>query len=361
MNNICVTGFFASGSSACFDYLSEFDNTFSIKGRDDYEHSLFYIGDGLFELYDRLYSDSSNYLSRSHALNNFIDLFYEQYNNDYGWFGSYKKILGSDFKNACELFIDSISAKQGVAVDLADYHGVYYSPLKAVLQIGAHFVYGYKITKLGRQYKKQSRPFRYITVNEEEFVEHTKEFLASYAKLCNKENKEVTLFDHLVSAEQIYGVSKLLPDNYKIILIDRNPVDMYLISKHIWGSKKNGYCAPVPENVDDFCFNYLFQRRNIGKIKELKNVLYLSFEDLVLNYDKAIIKINEFCKLSERNHILVKSFFNPEISKNNINLESLYPDENENIKVIRNKIPSDSYKIKFESISRLRTDAKKVF
>ena len=158
MKSICVTGFYASGSSACLDYLSEYESTSFINGKEDYEHSMFYIGDGLFELYDRLYSDKSNYISRSHALNDYVDLVNNQYNNNFGWFGSYKLLLGENFKKISNDFINSISSKQGVAVDVADYYGVHFSLIKGLLQLGAHFIYKYKISKFGRKYKKTSLP-----------------------------------------------------------------------------------------------------------------------------------------------------------------------------------------------------------
>ena len=343
MNGICVTGFFSSGSSAVIDFLSEFDSTSFLNGREQYEHSLFYIGNGLFELYDCLFSDRSNYLSRSHALNDFVDLTINQYEKNYGWFGSYKKYIGKDFKSISDDFVSNISKSQGVAVDLADYKGVHFSLIKGILQIGAHFAYGYKISKFGRQYKKLNRPYRYLICTEKEFISHSQRYLEQYLNVCNVNRKKHVVFDHLVTAEQIYGVRAFLTNSYRTIVLDRNPVDIYLLSKYIWDTPKHYYHPPVPLNVKDFCNNYLFQRRNIDEIKKQKNVLYIRFEDLVLNYKDTTKQIMDFCGLKEKEHTKKKKYFNPEISQKNIGLDVIYPNESTNIKYILKSIPSDMY------------------
>ncbi len=343
MKSICVTGFYASGSSACLDYLSEYESTSFINGKEDYEHSMFYIGDGLFELYDRLYSDKSNYISRSHALNDYVDLVNNQYNNNFGWFGSYKLLLGENFKKISNDFINSISSKQGVAVDVADYYGVHFSLIKGLLQLGAHFIYKYKISKFGRKYKKKTRVFRYLIADENTFRNNAKIFLEAYSKLCNKNNTNIIVHDHLVSAEQLYGIKYFLPDSYKVIIVDRNPVDLYLVTKKIWGSAKFGYAPPTPLAVEDFCWNYMYQRRNLEKMKEMSNVLYIKFEELVQDYDKVIKIIDDFCGLKKEEHKFPKKYFNPEISINNIDLESCYPEEKENIAQIKKLISSSFY------------------
>lgn len=346
MNTICVTGFFASGSSAVIDYLSEFDTTCLFNEGKDYEHSLFYVGDGLFELYDRLFSDRTNYISRSHALNQFCDMCIRQYHNDFGWFGSYKRLIGKPFLDSLNDFVSSISGEDGKTADIADYQGVHFSLLKGLLQIGAHIVYGYKITKFGRQYKKSDRPFRYVTCSQELFIEKCKLFLSRYSELCNNKNKQIVVFDHLVSAEQVWGTDMFLPEDYKIILVDRNPVDSYLLSKYVWNDKKHYYHPPVPlDSIRDFCNHYIFQRRNIEKIRNMRNVYYVRFEELVVNYNAIVSEINDFCGLDSVSHALPRQKFNPEISINNINVDRLYPDEKENLEYIRNNVPLNMYSI----------------
>lgn len=359
--NICVTGYFGSGSSACLDYLSELDNTFFLNRSDDYEHSLFYIGNGLFELYETLYADSSNYLTRSHALNDFYDLSLNQYKTNYGWYGSYKRLVGKEFVDILNEFFNSISKQQEPANDIADCTGVYYSPFKAVLQIGASILMDYHIAVLGRQYKRKRRPFRYITVDKDGFESECRSFLDEYARICNLDRKPIAVFDHLISAEQVYGVRNLIPDDYKIIIVDRNPVDSYLIAKKIWSHKKQGYTAPVPLDVNEFCKNYKYQRRNILHTINMENVLYIYFEELVLNYEEITNRINSFIGSEAMKINTIKKRFNPEISINNINLGSVYSDESENINYIINYFTEDVFGRRFDYFTNYNNNKSSVF
>ena len=147
MKNIFVTGFYGTGSSAVIDLLGEFDGVDIAIGK-RYEHCIFLCHSCLLDLYQRLFGTMSNRMIQDRAINDFIDEMERQNDYDFGWYGSYKKLFGSKVIDTVYEFVDSISSE---VKDNAIAHakGVRFSPIRALLQIGAAILKGYKITKLG--------------------------------------------------------------------------------------------------------------------------------------------------------------------------------------------------------------------
>ena len=67
-----------------------------------------------------------------------------------------------------------------------------------------------------------------------------------------------------------------------------------------------------------------------------ENRISLNFEDLIYKYDETINKIESFVYLGR--HVLPKAKFDPEISKNNTQLDKLYPEYTNDIKKIEKEL-----------------------
>lgn len=350
MNNVCVTGFYGTGSSAVLDYLKEFDTSIFLKKNGDYEDSTFYIGGGLFELRDRLFGLASCYSSRSIAINDFIALTDKHYRYNFGWFGSYKKLIGPDYLKIRDTFINSISTPEPNTKSLTTVEKTYFSPLKACLQVGAHCLKGYKISRLGIAYKRSKLPFRLLNVDEKTFLAKSREFLSSYCELCKRGADGINVFDHLVSAEQIPGVLDFFPGDLRVIVVDRDPVDLYLVDKYIWPQvrfgKQNSF---YPPKVTDYCDFFSEQRRNVSKIKDNPKIFYLKFESLVYDYENSTRQIEDFLGLSPSAHTKKLSCLDPKKSIVNTNLSSLFPNEKENIEYIRKRLSGFLYQFPEDS------------
>ena len=180
--NIFVTGYYGTGSSAVIDLMSEYDGTACAIGR-RYEHSLFLCRGGLIDLYERCFGDMTNRMIRDRAINDFIDEMYRQNDNDFGWYGSYKKLYGKKFSENVNEFVSAISC-EGDKKAIAHGKGVRFSFVKAILQLGAAVLKGYKITKLGRQYCYDGKTVRYLTADEQEFLLRAKKFTSEYFSMC---------------------------------------------------------------------------------------------------------------------------------------------------------------------------------
>lgn len=313
MNSIFITGFYGTGSSAVIDLLGEFDGVDIAIGK-RYEHSIFLGQSCLLDLYQRLFGTMSNRVIQDRAINDFIDEMKRQSNYDFGWYGSYKKLFGSKVVDAAYEFVDSISAV--VEGDgFAHAKGTRFSPVHAILQIGAAILKGYKITKLGRKYCYDGKSMRYLTATEDEFVVAAKKFVDAYFELCAKEETEI--YDHVLFPEQC-GAMKNIFTNEKLIIVDRDPRDIYFSAYYVWNTTRCGrQKSPFPQGVDAFCKTWKRTHELTLKNANCDRIKIVKFEDLIYQYDKTVADIADFCGLDLRRHINKGKIFVPSKSINN--------------------------------------------
>ena len=135
---IAVTGYYGTGSSAVIDFLSEFKNVSCAIGN-RYEHYPFLGQNAIFDLENRLFDENSNYMIRDYAINEFIKEMKRQYEHNFGWFGSYKKLFGKKFMTSVNKFVNAISTYKNCK-SFTQVKKIKHTPLKAVLQIGARII-----------------------------------------------------------------------------------------------------------------------------------------------------------------------------------------------------------------------------
>jgi hypothetical protein len=106
----------------------------------------------------------------------------------------------------------------------------------------------------------------------------------------------------------------------KAIVVDRDPRDIYLLSKYVlrYESKR---CVPT-DTTEQFITFFKSQRKQKNNAD---NVLHLNFEDIVYEYESTKEKIMRFLDLKE--HSAPLKFFNPEISINNTQLFNIFKDD----------------------------------
>ncbi len=344
-NNIFVTGFFGTGSSAVIDLLKEFEGV-DIAIGDRYEHCLFLGQSCLLDLYQRLYGAYSNRMIQDIAINDFIDEMNRQNKYNFGWYGSYRKLFGDKFANAVEEFVASISV--GVKDDaIAHAKGTRFSLIKCFLQIGAAILKGYKITKLGRAYCYDGKNVRYLTASEEEFVEYARLFIQKYFKLCEK--KETEVYDHIILPEQCGAMKQFFTDE-KLIIVDRDPRDVYLSAHHIWNTVRCGsQRAPFPDGIDNFCS--IWQRGHELTLKnaDCDRIKIVRFEDLIYKYDETVKDIAEFCELDLSKHTAKGKVFVPAKSIKNTQVFRKSPEFNGETEILERELAGYLYDFPFET------------
>jgi hypothetical protein len=116
----------------------------------------------------------------------------------------------------------------------------------------------------------------------------------------------------------------------KLIIIDRDPRDLYVMNKATWGS------SYIPtQSVKQFINWYSATR--LPRDKELTdndNVLFIPFESLIYEYNSSLNKILDYTEMTAQEHSQKSKYFNPDLSIKNTQVFLQYPQLSNDIKEI---------------------------
>lgn len=311
--NIAVTGYCGTGSSAVVDLLLEYDNC--TKGKlQHYEHIPFYTPNGLFDLEDKLLI--GNNLHRSdEAIESFIREMTRLSHNDFGWFGAYNKNYGNKFNSICYEFIDNITQYCFEGKWSYDFIGCKFSFYQYIKDIVKFLIRKDNVVKKGRKIAfNNDNLLKCSFITEEEFYKEARIFVKNYIDMINDRREDNIIFDHLLLPHNLFRVPNYFDEDFRVIVVDRDVRDMYVLSKYVWPSM--GLSAPFPKEPKEFV-EFWKRMRNCEKKIEDYRILRVKFEDLVYNYDETVKEIEEFLELKEYNHKNKKGNFIPEKSIKN--------------------------------------------
>lgn len=345
--NVAITGYIGSGSSAVIDLLKEFDNCgIALNLENAYEHVPFYTNGGLFELGAVLLNVNSPFNSDA-AINNFISCSNRLNKYNFGWFGSYKYLCGDKFEKITEEFINKIATTTN-GRNCNHYVRVKFSIIKCFLQFIAKIIYNRKIYKLGRKYIFDKKKVYFSMPTQEEFYKAAKEYTTSYFEICHS-GKPITIYDHLIWPQHMHLIDKYFDDSFKTIIVERDVRDLYTLNKYYWYTPPVGNGNPLfPTNPQNFC-EYWKRVTSIETVKNNDNILKISFEDLVYNYEDTVKKIMIFLGLSEEQHKYKKKYFNPDKSIKNTQSYSINPEWENEADIIYNSISNFCYNFPYKN------------
>lgn len=320
MINVAVFGFYGSGSSAVIDYLREFDNVGVALDRNrkgvlrPYEHFPFVSSGGLFECCTLLTNVNSIYNSDK-IINNFIKCNKRLNDNDFASFGSYKWLVGDDFLNATYDFVNDLGAKITGASTSEHKKKVRFSLIMCILQLGAKIVYKRPVYKWGKKNVMDKEPTYYAMPSKETVYAAARKFVSRYFEMCAQDNKDVMIYDQLLCPQHTDLIEKYFDDNFRAIAVERDPRDIYSMSKYFWSKPPYSLSgAPLPTDIDEFCS---YWKDNLDYNCNVKNLLVVKFEDLIYNYEETTARILEFIGLDKKHHVSPCKYFNPEYSIKN--------------------------------------------
>ncbi len=317
--NVAVTGFYGTGSSAVIDLLREYRgvNVVPPIGR-LYEHMPFYVSSGLFDTCTLL-THGNTPLGSDKIINNFIDAMTRLNKYNFGWFGSYNALFGNQFIDSVYKFVNSISENRK-GQNSNHIIRSYFSPVKALAQIAAKIIYKRKFGKYGVGYKYDSKPVYFSMPTEEELYNAAKIFTDSYFDMFDTEG-DIKVYDHLIWPQQVDTHAKCFSDNLKIIVLDRDPRDIFLCSKYIWCKPPIGRGEPhFPIQPSLYADEW---RRTVTEHTSNPNALRVHFEDLVYHYEDTVKSIEHFLRLGSNDHLYPKVKFDPSKSIENTQLFQL--------------------------------------
>lgn len=338
--NIAVTGFYGTGSSAVIDLLREYQGVAVVPEIGClYEHVPFYVSGGLFDTYTLL-SYGNTPLGSDKIINNFICAMERLNNYDYVWFGSYKTLFGNQFIDAAYNFVNAIATKRK-GENSTHVVKTRFSPLKAVMQLAAKVVYGRHFGKYGVKYIYDKNDVYFAMPTHEELVVASQNFTTAYFDLFSRGHGRFNVYDHLIWPQQVDSHADCFCDNLKIIILDRDPRDVFLSSKYIWCKPPIGRGEPHFGNDPiAFCDEW---RRTVTKDYKNHNALRIHFEDLVYHYEETVADIEAFLGLTPEEHLRPKLRFNPEKSIENTQVFWLKDEWRKEAELIEAELPEYIY------------------
>lgn len=338
--NVSVTGYCATGSSAVIDLLREYDRM-ELAVKNGYEHVVFYMPGSLFDLEDKLLRNNDPHRS-DEAIRTFLKTMKLLSQKDFGWFGSYDKVIGPAFMESVNALVDSISQKEDSGIWYGRYKGVHFSPVKVGLQLAAKILYKRKVAKWGRQYSIEKGPMYFSAPTPEEFYEAGGKFARGYLELTRKAGQSM-IYDHLLWPSQLKRLDAYFQDDLKVLVLNRDPRDVYLMSKYVYPEPPILQPTPYPSNPKDFCTYWRQLRLNDGDMEHNPNIYPLQFEDLIYRYDDTVKEIETFLELAPSQHLFAKKYFDPSKSIVNTQVKLIKPEWAEEVRYIEENLPEYLY------------------
>lgn len=345
--NIAVTGYSGTGSSAVIDYLKG-KKDFTIALADNYEHVVLYYPNSIFDLKNKVI-DNNDPLRSDEAIKSFMNVQDYLYENDFGWFGSYEKLIGKQFREIEKKYLEHIIEGEIDAFWYYNYKGVRFSLLKCFVQLMAKMLLKRPIYKWGRKYIIKNEKMLYSFIDEDQFLKYTKEYITEYANLCKTDGLECNyIFDHLVWPTHVnYDV---FDETFYFIILHRDPRDLFFINKYYWCSSKVKTPGTYPLEVHEFCKYFKALKRNLSKNSD--HVLNVNFEDLVYKYDEEKKKINRFLGIEDDEDNL--EFFDPKKSIVNTQVFIDKSEWKEELAIIEEELTEYLYDFPYENKTEIK-------
>ncbi len=335
---IGVCGFTGTGSSAVVDILKEFTCNSVL---DSTEFLLPYGPDGLQDLDYQLNTNCSKYTASAVGIERFRRHVYIYLAFHYKDKALQKKII-----DCTESFISKITQEKWLGYGGSDY-ALYSNPIlyknhalnlifyKVIRNISAIFT-----KKLGREWRLYPRHTMEFSIKPDNFDEYSKNYIIDLLSILGCDFKKNIILDQPFAGNNPTASFKYF-DNPKAIILNRDPIDLYLLVKCFY--RRNGtvgYQVPA-DNVSNFITYYKKMNEGMDNAVKNENVLKIQFEDLIYNYESTLKKIIDFCNLDTSTHAY--HFFDPKISIANTQLRRKFNEYNQDVDIIQEELKDYLY------------------
>lgn len=325
-----VSGYGYSGSGAIIDYLREFsdcDTSISC------EFSLAHIPHGLQDLEYRLSSGTSRGFSSDVGIKEFL-LLIKALNSPRN---AYRRSFGETFQKSSFAYLSAITQLKWKGFSWDDSVVLRYSRnlfFREHIQ-GRVLALKEKINK--RKAALPKRDIMYLSINPENFLFETKKYIRSLLNSATNQTKGKIVLDQPFNVNTPRKSMKYF-DDPRAIIVDRDPRDLYILAKCYLMS---GASFIPSDNVDDYILYHRLIRTRCEK-EDGSDILRISFEDMVYDYDETALKIRSFLGLSDSQQEK-KKYFDPAVSIENTQLFLKHPELAEDIRKIEKALPEYIY------------------
>lgn len=331
MKIIVPTGYMGSGSSAVTNLLAEYEDINVEYG--DFEFCFIHCPNGLMDLEDKLFSNN-NFIRSDEAIKNFRKEMEFLNKKQYYFLGNYYRIFKNKFLPLTEQFISEITTMK--------YDGLWYyqerpTAYTNVLKFCSKILRRLSFRKLNAYTIKNYTTMELSLIDQETFYKASKKYIQSL--LGEISNQPYIVLDQLLLPFNLNRAKNYFEDNVYPIVVTRDPRDVFVLNKYVW--KKMNSPIPFSYDVKEFCMQYKLGRESEKPTSVPK--LEVAFEELVLNYDESVKKIEAFLGLSPSQHVKTKQIFNPEVSVKNIAVYQNFPEAKEEIEYIEKELKNYLY------------------
>lgn len=309
MRVVTCVSFGGTGSSVVTDLLKEFDN---IKSLGEFEFTFIHEKDGILDLKNGVVNNF-NRVNNDEVIYRFKKLM-RKLNKDYSKYITveFEKITEEYIKNLVTLTWEGYSAMQEERVTKLKKRLLYRLPDK-IQRLKKKIIKDNSDYEFVTQYIKSEINISYM--DEDEFNKKTKAYINKLIENMKLEEKiEYVAIDQLASYTQLKEYNNFF-DDIKIIIVDRDPRDLYLLNKLYW---KEGWIPS--DNVELYIKWFKLIRKPLEKEMLTNNILSLKFEDFIYNYESTIEKMISFLEIDKKSHKNKYKYFNPNISIKNTKL-----------------------------------------
>lgn len=305
---ITCAGYHGTGSSLITDLLKEFQG---IKSFGEYEFRFLQDPNGVGDLEERILNNNSR-LNSDRAIYDFKRFIKKLLKRNYLKFyrrNIYDKVFNKKFENISNEYISSL-------IDLhwkGNWHDFdfrdrnFFSKVSYFIKRNLHKIF---VKFFKKYYLQNFFDMYYSYPTEKKFSNMTKQYLENLWEATETTEKTL-VFDQLVPVCNISKYVKYF-NNIKVIVVDRDPRDIYVLSKYFWEDE----VLPT-EDIDVFIKHFKLLRKSQQFEKEDRNtVLRIKFEDAIYKYEETLFEIKKFLNLKEE-HIKKFKYFDPKKSINN--------------------------------------------
>ena len=316
--HICLAGYGWSGSGAVLDLLNEFD------------------GFGGSELEIRILKDTHGMMDLEHAL---IER----------WDALNIDLAIRDFlKFAKEINPNPSRFRRGLMYD-REFDGKFLELTEQFVQDITKYryksywwMYDFRMSLcklIVRKIRNKISPKLYFEnmyfsdISKEEFYKAVRKYTEALAEASTKGREcKYIVWDQAIPAQHPDKAFDYF-DNSKIIIVDRDPRDIYVELVEL----KKFVGMDIAETHDIEKYIRMHKRYRERVCEDNEKVLRIAFEDLIFNYEESVQTIMRFIGAENLPHIRKRELFNPDVSIKNIGKYKTYPHQDE-IKIIEQEL-----------------------
>ena len=348
---ISTSGYYATGSSAIFNLLEEYESCTAGKLENwqipagDYEHIIMYTPDGVFDLEDKLLIGNSIHRS-DEALRRFHEKMLLQYNENFLGMGGYKDLFGKEFYATLENYMKHLVQYRVRGHWEYHYGGSRFNLKKMLGSVRRTLMHQEIIGELYKMpYYDKSDCVLYSFVTDQEFYALTKKFVSRYfSMLRGSDTKPNLILNHFLLPHNAFRVPKYFDDDFRLIIAERDPRDIFIMLKHNDDIGFDQSLLPI-DTVENFVSFWKRLRDRVKPVHD-ERVITIRFEDLIYNYDETVAFLERQCNLRPEDHLKKRQILRPEKSILNTQLFRLNNKWDDEIAYIERELPEYLYDFK---------------